>query len=178
ADKAQMKKLAKQTFELDGDTVDQFMDELYSLGKIYTGETEMSAYVDEIYAAKKAAAADPIQPAAKVALILPGGGSEHMIAGTDSFYADEIRCATGNPVGPKGNKFVTLNAESLIQMNPDVIVVAGNPASFLKDPRFKSLSAIQKKRVLSINQDSMLRRGSRVASVIDKLHDNLASVMQ
>jgi iron complex transport system substrate-binding protein len=177
-DVAQMTSITRlKPFPLGGDTVDQFETKLKELAGLYTGETFMSAYIDKIDTSVRGAKADPVQPEPTVALIMPGQGSEHMIAGTESFYDDEIRQATGKPVGPKGNNFVTLNAESLIQMNPDIVVTAGDADSFVKDPRFQSLAAIKNKRVISASQDAMIRRGARVDQTISQLHNSFADMM-
>lgn len=164
-------------FALDGDSVDEFLKELTSLSGYYTAETTMSEYVDKIVTAEKEAQADPVTPKPTVALILPGEGSEHMIAGKDSFYDDEIRQATGDPVGPPGNKFVTLNAESLIQMNPDIIITAGDETSFVKDPRFQNLSAIKNGRIMVALADVAERRGARVDEFINQVHNTMAELM-
>jgi ABC-type hemin transport system substrate-binding protein len=165
-------------FALGGDTLDEFMKQLRDLSQLYTGETYMSGYIDKIVSARKSAQADPVDPKPTVALILPGEGSEHMIAGKDSFYADIIRAATGEPVGPPGNKFVMLNAESLIQMNPDIVITAGDTDSFVKDSRFQGLSAVKNDRVRGANQDAVVRRGARIPDVINQFHNTFAELMQ
>lgn len=178
SDVQQMAKYSRMPpFALGGNTVKEFTQNLMKMAGMYTGETFMSEYVDDIVAAQQKAQADPVKPTPTVALIMPASNGEHWIAGKDSFYADEIRSATANPVGPDGTKFSPLNAESLIQMNPDIIVTAGDSLPFTNDSRFKSLSAIKNKRILSVPQDAMLRRGARVADVIEGLHANFAGLM-
>ena len=164
-------------FALDGDSVDEFIHELTALSSYYTGETFMSAYVDNIQKARRMASADPVKPTPKVALIIPGQGSEHMIAGKDSFYADEIRAATGDPVGPPGDKFVPLNAEWLLQQNPDIIFTAGDRSSFMKDARLQGLSAIKNNRVPIADEDVAERHGARVDEFISQIHDTMAGLM-
>lgn len=178
-DVAQMRNLTKrEPFALGGRTIDEFIDRLYAMGKLYTGETFISDYVDDIESARRTSLADPVQPTPKVALLLPDSSGRHMIAGVNSFQADEIRAATGQPVGPKAEMFVPLNAESLIQMNPDIILTAGSPDPILDDPRFKSLTAVKKNRVRGVLQDVILRRGVRVPLVIEQLHGTFSEVMQ
>jgi iron complex transport system substrate-binding protein len=179
SDVEQMTRLSRlKPFALGGDTVKEFEDNLYMLAKLYTGETFVSEYVDKIEAAKEASMGDPLHPTPSVAIVLPGASAEHMIAGVDSFYADEVRLASAKPVGPSGKKFESLNAESLIKMNPDIILVAGDPSIFGSDPRFASMTAVKKKRVTGIIQDAMLRRGSRVDLVISQLHSRFAELMR
>jgi iron complex transport system substrate-binding protein len=178
-DVAMMKKYSRlEPFPLGGNSIDEFIANLRKLAPLYGGETTMSTYIDQIMNARAGAQADPIQPTPTVALIMPGEGSEHMIAGIDSFYADEIKAGSAKPVGPSGTNFVTLNAESLLQMNPDVIITAGDSESFTNDKRFQSLAAIKNKRILAISQDAMLRRGCRVDKVIQHIHDSVSNVMQ
>jgi iron complex transport system substrate-binding protein len=164
-------------FALDGDTVDAYIGKLRELSALYTGETFMSAYIDKIVAARNGSQADPVTPKPTVALILPGEGSEHMIACKDSFFADELRAATGEPVGPPGKNFVVLNPESLIQINPDIIITAGDSAPFVDDSRFQNLSAVKNNRVAGAAQDAMVRRGSRVPEVINQIHNTMAEFM-
>lgn len=165
-------------FPLGGNTIDEFIKNLMTVSTMYTGETFMSEYVDNIRAARDKALADPVKPTPTVAIIMPDKSGEHYIAGKNSFYADEVRAASGNPVGPAVTNFVPINAESLIEMNPDIIVTAGPSDPFVNDSRFKTLSAIKNKRVLQVPQDAMLRRGSRVPDVIEGLHNNFAGLMR
>jgi len=164
-------------FPLGGDTIDEFIKNLRDLSTYYTGETYMSDYIDKIVTARNLAQADPVTPKPKVAVILPGKGSEHMIAGKDSFYADEVRAATGDPVGPPGNKFYTLNAEALLQWNPDVVVTAGDASSFENDPRFTQLAAVKNHHIIAASEDAIERRGVRVPDVISQLHNTMAGMM-
>lgn len=159
---------------LGGNTVDEFIDSLFNLAKQYGGESAISEHVDKIESARRTSAADPATPTPKVAILIPGGGYEHMIAGVGSFQADLVRAATGMPVGPDGHLFVTLNAEAFVKMNPDVIVTAGDSAAVLKDPRLQSISAIKNKRVVAVLSDVILRRGWRSYLVIDQLHSQFS----
>ena len=101
-----------------------------------------------------------------------------MIAGVKSFQADVVKAATGQPVGPDAQKFVSLNAESLIAMNPDIILTAGSPDPIYDDARFKSLTAVKKNRVRGVVQDVILRRGVRVPELIENLHGTFSEVME
>lgn len=165
-------------FALGGDTVKEFCDNLLRVSTLYTGETFMSSYVDDITEAIQKAQADPVKPTPTVAVIMPDPSGQDYIAGKNSFYADEVRCATGNPVGPDGNKFVPLNPENLIQMNPDIIVTSGDPSDFAKDSRFQSLKAIKSKHLLPILPDALLRRGARVPDVIEAMHNKFSGFTQ
>lgn len=179
SDIAEMSKYSRMPpFALGGNSIDEFTKNLMTLSTMYTGETFMSEYVDNINAARQKALADPVKPTPSVIVIMPDKSGEHYIAGKDSFYADEVRAASGNAVGPVGTKFVPVNAESIIQMNPDIIVTAGDPDPFINDSRFASLTAVKKKHWVNVQQDALLRRGSRVPDVIEGLHNNFAEMMR
>jgi iron complex transport system substrate-binding protein len=185
-DAQKIKELGADVFVIDANTVDKFVDQLYELGSLIGAETNISGYIDKILAARTAALGNALSPAPKVAVMLAGSGSsEHMAAGTDSFIADIVRSAGGEPVGPKSDKFEKANAEFLLTQNPDVILLgvsAKDPAAtdrqvqaILGDPRLKPLKAVANRRLVGIDQDVMLRRGSRVDRLIDKLHAAIAS---
>ena len=89
-----------------------------------------------------------------------------MIVGVNSFQADVVRAAAAEPVGPDADRFVPLSAETLVQMNPDVIFVTGNAEAILNDPRFKTVAAVQKGNVAVVKPDILLRRGWRVDKLI------------
>lgn len=175
-DIAKIKELGFDTFEIKGDTIDDLNNELYKLGSLIAGETNASGYVDRIIAARESAQGDAPSPIPKVAVILPGSGSEHYIAGTKSFVADVVRASGGTPVGPDANKFVPLSPEAILGEAPDILVVgvdktkaAAEVDLVLKDARLRSLPAVAKRRLVPIDADVLTRRGSRVDKLIDTM---------
>jgi iron complex transport system substrate-binding protein len=161
-DVAQLKALGIDLFEFNADTLEEFYDELLKFGAVTGIEMETSAYVDKIVQEQKSAQTLAPKPTPKIALILPGKGGEHYIAGTKNFHADVVRAAGGEPVGPEQDKYVPIDAETLIKLNPDMIITAGEPDSLVNDPRLKSMSAVAKLKVRGINQDLTTRKGYRV----------------
>lgn len=172
-DIAKFKELNIETFALKAGSVKEFKDSIAKIGGMMHCETNMWDYIDKIDAAMTKGKRDPGTKLSKVAVIMPGQGGEHYIAGLNTFQADIVRCSGGEPVGPEADRFVPLNAESLIAMNPDVILVAGNASSVENDPRLKPINALKNKRVLPIKQEMMLRAGTRV----DVLIENLAKAL-
>lgn len=171
ADVEKIKQLGFETFVIKGDTIEEFIECLYDLGRTFHSETYIMDYVENIRSAAATAAGAPPAKNLKVAVIMPGQGSEHMIAGADSFIADAVRTAQATPVGPKGNQFVPVSAETLVQLNPDAIVASSDPKSLLNDPRLQSISAIRNGKVAKIKDpDILLRRGGRVDKLIISLH--------
>lgn len=166
AEIAKIKELKIETFVWDPKNIDEMIDLLYKIGAMTRSELNCSGYVDKIIAARAEATSQALSPMPRVALVLPGVGSEHMIVGTNSFQADQLKASGGEPVGPASDRFVPLNPEELITLNPDAIIVAGDAAPILNDPKLQSIKAIQTKRVLGLAADACLRRGGRVDQFI------------
>jgi len=174
----QIKALGFDTFEFKATTIDDYERELLKFGSLVSAEDEATSYADKIEGEKRAALGDPINPKPKVVVIMPGGSGEHMIAGTKSFQADMVRVSGGDLVGPDADKFVSINAEQLVQLNPDMIITAGKPDSLLADPRLQSITAIKKKHLRGLDQDLVMRRGQRVDKTISLLHRALQNMAQ
>lgn len=166
SDIAPIKEAGIETYAITGNTVEEFIQCLYKMGSLIGGESSLSEYADTIIGAMAVAGGATPNPKPKVAIIMPGSGTEHMIAGTKSFVADVVRKAQGDPVGPDSDQFVGASIESLIEMNPDVIVSAGLATSLRKDPRLATISAVKNNRIVETDPDVSLRRGSRVDKLI------------
>ncbi len=177
-DIAQIKALGADTFQFKAKTIKDFTKEIREFGKLMAVETEASNYADKIENEEKAALAAAPSPPPTIALIMPGSGGEHYIAGTQSFQADVVRASGGKPVGPAQDRYVPINAEALIKLNPDIIITAGNPTPLVDDPRLASLPAIAKVKVRGINIDLATRMGFRVDQEINRLARAIADVQE
>ncbi len=166
-------------FAIKANTLGDFTKELYELGTLTGSEVAMNNYVTKILAEVGNAKVEPFNPVPKVAVILPGEGGRDYIAGTGSFVASAVEAAGGTPVGPNDTKFVAVSPESLVGMNPDVIIVSGTKAdmsgavALLKNPRYQTLSAIKNGRVRAIDEDVLVRRGGRVDILLKALHQSM-----
>lgn len=181
-----IKSLGVDTFPLDVDTLDVFFQYLDALGSRIDQPMKIAEYSDKVYTAREVAQSSPPNPKPRVAVLLTGAG--YMVAGTKGFLADCVRAAGGEPIGPDSNKFEAANLEALISWNPDVIVVGASPDNMvsdatgmsddtpteadavLNDARLKPIKAIQNNAVAAINQDVLLRAGSRVDKLISNLY--------
>lgn len=159
---AKLKELGAELYGFGGTTIEEYADCLYRFGALAGGESDISEYVQTMVSAKDAGLASPMDPKPKVAVMMPGSASEHMIAGVGSFQADVIRGAGAEPIGPDAKIFVPANVEWLVSANPDVLLIAGDSETVEKDPRLASINAIKNKRFAHLNQDIALRRGARV----------------
>jgi len=170
--------------EIKGDTIDQFVDSLYALGKALHSESAVSDYVDLILGARSSAAGDPLPSSVKVAIVLPGSAGAYMMAGLSSFQADCLKAAGATPIGPDGNLFVSVSPEKIVEMNPDMIVLASSKdaapkavEAMLADPRLKPVKAIQGKKIIVMDEEVVERRGGRVDKLIDAMHRRLKAAL-
>jgi len=173
-----LKDLGVEIIEIKASSLSEFKDSLYRFGARTGGESYISSYLDKVETAAETASAEPLEPKPKVAVIMAGQGSEHMIAGTKGFIGDIMKTAGGEIVGPDSAKWETLSAETLLQQNPDVIIFGGPADSFVKDPRFSSLKAIKAKTYGALNQDIVVRAGGRVDKFIEASHKILRTAVK
>ena len=177
-DLQQIDALGIDTFEFKSDTVEGFTKELSQLGALLGTESEISGYVDKIYNEIGTAKSQPFPNPPTVAIIMPGANGQHMIAGVKSFAADVVNIAGGKAVGPDSDRFVPIDAERLVQLNPDMIITAGKPDPLMQDARLKSIKTIATGSVRGLEQDIVIRRGSRVDKDIKQTHIALVNMAQ
>ncbi len=169
ADIERLKQLKIDLLSFGPKTVDEYNDWLVRTSAMVGGETEVSDYIDRIVAARTTNIAEATTRR-RVILLLGGSTGEYMVAGTKTIQADFLRASGFEPVGPDAEKFVTINVEQLLLDKPDAIVVAGDAARVLADPRLKSLGAVQAKRVVSVSDpNTILRAGARVDQLLSNL---------
>jgi len=175
-DEAKMKKVGSAIYAIDAHTLADFRMQLFELASLIGQETRAQDYIRRIKEELSNAKATPPSPAPKVAVIIPGTSGQNMIAGTESFTADVVKSVGGTPVGPSGTKFMSMNPEGLISLDPDKIIVSGKATdhagfdAFIKDPRFKVLKAVKNGNVTVIDSDVLLREGSRVDLLIKAVY--------
>jgi ABC-type hemin transport system substrate-binding protein len=169
ADIQRLRDLGFEVMDLGGNSIDQLIDRLYRLAALTRAELLTSEYVDKIHRARSTAQTVAPEPRVRAAVILPGQGGEHMIAGVDGFVADVVRASGAEPVGPGGGLFQTMNAESFMQMDPELIITAGDSTPVLQDPRFSGLQAVRQKNVQMVLQDDILRKGAVLDDLISTI---------
>ncbi len=167
-------------FAFEAKNVIEYIAKLQELGSVVASEMRFNDYVNRVMTEVGAASGAKLNPVPKVAVIMPGRSGDNYIVGTDGFLADIIRIGGGQIVGPKGEHFVPLNPETLVSLNPDVILVNGTKAdhagydSLIKDPRFATVTAIKQNRVGVIESNVLLRSGQRVDQLIKAAHRLMA----
>ena len=151
-------------------TVKEYEKDLYVLANMISGETNVNDYVIKLGKNVEASIGESPPHPITAALIIPDGTGHHMIAGTKSFQADVVRIMGAQLIGPDSNRFESLNPEFLMSKNPDWIIVAGETKTFLADKRFANMPAIKSLKIFGLDQDIVLRRGSRVHDFIYNGH--------
>jgi ABC-type Fe3+-hydroxamate transport system substrate-binding protein len=169
SDLAKFKELNIDTLATGGDTLDDFVVFLYKAGAACGSETQISDYVDSINKALNTANTNLRGKSVRVAIILPGSGSEHMIAGTDGFLGDIIKRIGAQLVGPKGKIFQTMNVETFLHDDPQVILVAGDPKPIVSDSRLQGVSAVKDRKLYGLIQDLVVREGGRVDLLVNDI---------
>ena len=147
-------------------SVEEYKKDLYVLGNMISGESNVNDYVIKVGKNVEASLGEPPPHPITAALVIPDGTGHHMIAGTKSFQADIVRIMGAKLIGPDSNRFESLNPEFFLSQNPDWIIVAGETKTFMADKRFANLSAIKNLKIFGLDQDIVLRRGSRVEKFI------------
>src|SRR5262249_51891715 len=156
--------------------------ELKELGAICATPLVTSDYIDKIESERGLGLANAPKVKPKVA-VMTGG----LIAGTKSFQADVIRNCGGDLVGPESDRFVPVNPESMLQTNPDIVILAADISAydrdknrqrqimvdiankFVTDPRFRSTKAAATGHVFPMDADILLREGARVDQLMSSI---------
>ncbi|HEY3782005.1 MAG TPA: helical backbone metal receptor [Fimbriimonadaceae bacterium] len=177
ADIAKLNQMKLVTIGVGGTSYDAYKKSLYEAAALLRAESSVNDYIQG-QIDRNIAQAKAIIGTKKttVAVIMPGTGTEHMIAGANSFIADLLRHIGATPMGPDADKYVKLNAEDFIKENPDVILVVGAPDSFASDPRFASMPAVKDKRLAGLDPDIALREGSRVDQLVQDMGNAIVKV--
>ncbi len=173
AEVAKLKQVARKVHIIGSDTVEAYIMDFYVLGNMISGEAPINEYIFKLQKQVRAASGEPPLTPQKSAIIIPDASGHHMIAGTKSFQGDVARIIGSPLVGPESNRFEPLNAEFLVAQNPTVIFVAGDPKGFVSDPRFANLRAVKESKVIELDPDLCLRRGSRVDQFVYLSHKKL-----
>ena len=177
--KADTDKLASsgsRLFPIEGNTVADYEKCLYELASVALSETTMADYIRRIDRADASALGDPFTKKPKVVLLMASPNSNPLLASTGSFYADLIRQAGADPVGPEGTDFKPTSPEALLALNPDIVVVAGDYNVVKNDSRLSQIPAVKAGHIFGIDADLVLRRGGRVDIAITKLHSGMKAV--
>lgn len=171
-DVEKLKQLNIELFEFKANTIDEYADTCLRLASRTGCESRMSDYIDRMYAEVSLNQGTKPENPPKVAIVLRNPDGSLMVAGTKSFLGDVLTKCGAAPVGPESTKFENANVESLIEMAPEVILTTdalGSQDGILKDPRLQSIPAVKKKYVAATTGDVLLRAGTRVRDLVERV---------
>jgi iron complex transport system substrate-binding protein len=180
-DVAKLKEAHFETYAVGGNTIEEYIQSLYKLASKMGSEDMTNQNMNRVYKAVSAAAADPVTPKPRIAILLPMPNSNPFIAGTKSFYADLVRVSGAEVVGPEATKFVPIGIEDLTKLDPDGIVVGGEKGDFsglTKNPQLASLRAVKAGKYFGVDPSLLERRGLRVDQAVQKIHDGLKTIFK
>lgn len=166
-----LKDLGPEVLVADIDTPEKYRQLLVLISKGGGTEVSTSAYIDKVFAAADVLKAN-MASGTKISVVIGDPATGYMAMGNKTLFAEFVKRAGGDFVGPDSGRFEKVSAEQLIAMNPKVVISTfADSDKVAKDQALKPVDAIAKGAVMGIDPDLLLRNGGRV----EKLLDNVAT---
>jgi iron complex transport system substrate-binding protein len=134
------------------------------------GTTERGLAVVASMRARAKAVAAAARSDTRVRVLLVFGLTPIVVAGPDSFPNEMLALANGENVMQGGGAYPAINAETLVTLDPDVVIDAalagtGRDAGAIDrdTPGWRELRAVREGRVVLLTDEAALRPGPRVA---------------
>lgn len=152
--------------------VEQTLETIQNVGRIIGHEKEAEGIVSDFrqrlqYIEQQLAGKTPVT--ALVCVML----EPVVVAGPDTIVGDVLRYAGGaNPVPAKGPSYPTWNMETLLQIDPEAIIVSahpGQPQPAAVFSRWHQLQAVRHQRIIVTEADWIHRPGPRMILAIEAL---------
>ncbi|MCH7944578.1 MAG: ABC transporter substrate-binding protein [Armatimonadetes bacterium] len=163
-----------ETMPYAANTIKEYEDYGYRLAAKVHLETLMSLYLDKVVRQLGlAATGDTGDP--RTAVLLGGEDGEYLAMGTEGLLAAVVAASGGTPVGPDGRLFQSIEIESLIEMDPEVVFSDGAGLEILSDPRLQELTAVKEGHVYDVDERTLIRIGTKMDSLVKDMHGMLMS---
>lgn len=163
-----------EVLRLEFNSIQDWIDNVVLLGDMFLKQKVASEKVDAVLRSQSLAKSQPLSPVPKVLVAM--GGNQPWAAGVESFQADIVRAAGGEPVGPPGVNYSRVGPEQVLQWNPDVIFVSDDPNAYTL-ASWKGTNAGKRGLIIEVNPNLLLRAGARVADLIGGLHTELRKIV-
>ena len=163
-----------ETMPFAPNTIDEYTDYGYRLAAKLHLETYMSSYLDKVVL-QIGLAATEYTGNPRTAVLLGGQGGDYLMMGTQGLHAAVVAASGGTPVGPDGRLFQSIEIESLIEMDPEVVFSDGAGLEILSDPRLQGLTAVKEGHVYDVDEKTLLRIGGKMDSLVKGMHIALTS---
>lgn len=170
AEIAKLKETGATIEPMSATTLEEFYKELYKIGNLCGKESPANEMVIKIKKQEMIVRGDPIGGDKSTAIIVPGPGGHHMVAGANSFIGNCVKLMGLKVVGPDSKKWEMANVEFLLAQNPDYLLVSGDVKNLLADPRLANMKAVRSKAYFTLPEDIVLRKASRVEDLLRDAH--------
>ena len=162
-------------------TIENEINDILNLGKIFNVEEKAQALVDEITSTVSEVSSKVSNEEKQSAMVIEFYDDEIYTYGSKTLAGDMVTKLGAELLKPEGRN---IGAEDLIKLNPDCIFVSymdrGNENvpveeinKILENPAFASLSAVKNKRVYSIPLGDMYSSGIRTIDGINTFANGL-----
>lgn len=162
-------------------TIENEINDILNLGKIFNVEEKAQALVDEITSTVSEVSSKVSNEEKQSAMVIEFYDDEIYTYGIKTLAGDMVTKLGAELLNPEGGN---IGAEDLIKLNPDCIFVSymdrGNENvpveeinKILENPAFASLSAVKNKRVYSIPLGDMYSSGIRTIDGINTFANGL-----
>jgi len=165
--KETVEKLQKLGFPTPAFRAGSFADIVDSIRVIgrATGATEQAEQVisgiQECISEARASAVGIREKNLKVLFLMEG--EPIWTAGPGSFMHEAIElCGGANIAGDGERPWIQIDAEIIVERNPDVILTTMNPEKVYSDPKWQSLAAVSKEQVYRLDADAFSRPAPRL----------------
>ncbi len=170
-----LEELGIKVFVIEAETINDLLARIKDVGKLL-GKSEQAE--DLVNSLKKRIEAvknkiGKIPEAQRPRVFIEIWSDPLMTAGTDSFVHNIAELAGGeNAIKIKG-EFPIINAEAVIEVNPDVILLSAhgktNVDEIYKRQGWQTIKAIKQKRVEQVNPDAISRPGPRLVDALEEV---------
>jgi iron complex transport system substrate-binding protein len=161
ADMAKLKELGIEALGMDSSSLVGYEEFALRVAKRMGGETQISEYIDQIYARITENKVADGAPKPRIMFVM-GSEGEYMVAGKNSLLGDITGRLNGDIHGPDGSLWQTMNVEAILAAQPQAIIAAGNAERILADPRLAGLPAVKTRLVVDVEPDVLMRAGQRM----------------
>ena len=172
-----LEQLGYKTVVLEANTIDQLFDCMKLINQIVGGGTAADAVIQSLEV-RVNAVKSRINANIPEVTVMHGVFGGHWIAGHNTLENDIITLAGGINVGaPRGTGYGQINIESIIDVNPDKIVIVSQMGNMVDgifsseitdNPVFRTLDAVKNRLVYVIDADIVSRSGPRAVDGLER----------
>jgi len=170
-----LEELGIKAFVLEAETIDDLLARIKDVGKLLGKSEEAENLVNSLKKRIEAAKnkIGKIPEAQRPKVFIEVWSDPLMTTGKESFVHNVVELAGGKNIFEIKGKFQTINAEAVIEANPEVILVSihgeTNIDELYKRPGWQMIKAVKQKRVYQVNPDAISRPGPRLVDALEEV---------